>query len=77
MWEAITALDDFEVHPAVASMIGEVRFIDELLRDVRDFDAHVLRAIHWCHEIKVCNVKACKFRISTGEDTVDDQLHEI
>ena len=32
---------------------------------------------HWCHEIKVCNVKACKFRISTGEDTVDDQLHKI
>ena len=58
-------------------MIGEAIFIDEFLRDVKDFDAHVLRAIHWCHEIKVCNVKACKFRISTGEDTVDDQLHKI
>ena len=75
MWEAVTSFDDFEVHPAVASMIGEVVFIDEFLWDVGYFDSHILWTIHWCHEIKVCNVEACKFRISTGKDTIDNQFH--
>ena len=77
MWEAVTALDYLEINPAIASMIGEVIFIDEFLWDVGYFDSHILRTVHWCHEIKVGDVEACKFRISTGQDTVDNQLDEI
>ena len=52
-------------------MVGEVLFINEFLRDVGYFDAHILWSIHRYHEVEILDIKTCKFRISKGEDAVD------
>ena len=47
MWQAITAVADFEVYPAVSVLSLKVVLVDELFRDVGDFDADIFRVFHW------------------------------
>ena len=45
--------------------------------DVREFYAHIFRAIHWCLEVKVFCVKADKLCIATGQNTVNQELDQV
>ena len=59
------------------NVVGEIIFIDKFLRDVSKFDAHVFRTVHRGHKVEVLDVKACTFRITSREDTVNDQFDKV
>ncbi len=46
MWEPVVALADFKIHLAVTVVALEVVFNDELLRNVRHFDAYIFGIWH-------------------------------
>jgi hypothetical protein len=40
--KAVATLADFEVNPSITVQICELVFVNELIRDVQDFDANYL-----------------------------------
>ena len=54
----------------------EIIFLNELLGNVQEFYAYILRSIHWGLEIKVFCVKAEKAQIATRQDIVNYAIDE-
>ena len=54
--------------------MGDIIFPNELLGNVREFYAHILRSIHWCLEVKGFCIKADKARIATRQDTLNHDI---
>lgn len=52
----------------------ELVFINEIVRDVGEFNSDVLWAVERGAEVKIADVVACKFGVRSGEGTVDDEL---
>ena len=59
--QAINALSDLEVNTSIMFLLGEVLFIDELLRDVRWLGFDIFRMIKQGTKVKICYVKAGNF----------------
>ena len=53
-------------------MVVEVVFVDELLRDVRQFDSGILWPIQWRAKVEVFYVETKKNGTTAIEDTVDN-----
>jgi hypothetical protein len=75
--ESIAATDDLKVDPTIMHVVGEIIFVDKFLRDVGELDSHIFGTVHWCHQVEIGNVEACKFRISSREHAIDDELNQI
>ncbi len=43
----------FEINPAIAVTPGQFVFLDELRRNVQDFDPDIFRILHWSVQIEV------------------------
>ena len=54
----------------------EIIFLNELLGNVQEFYAYILRSIHWGLEIKVFCVKEEKTQIATRQDIVNYAIDE-
>ena len=48
MRDAIDAVADFEIYPAVVDIVVEVVFFNELLWDVGELDFDILGIFDWC-----------------------------
>ena len=46
LWQAVASLDNLEIDSSIAGVASEVIFVNELLRDVQDLDANILRMLH-------------------------------
>ena len=57
--------------------MGEIVFVDEFLRSVREFDSDIFWAVKRSAQIKIGNIKAGKLGTGTRENTVDNSLDEF
>ena len=71
MRQTVDAVDNFEVHPAVLNMVGEVVLGDEFMGDVIKVDVDKFWAVKGITKVEVSNVESAKFSTRLGEDTVD------
>ncbi len=60
MGQAVAATADFEVNPSIFVQTCELLFVDELIRDVQDFDANVFRLGHDGVKVEVLKVNGAK-----------------
>ncbi len=60
--------------PIGAGLVGEVLHDDEVLGEVLDFHAHVLRTCYWCPEVEVFEVNGAVVRTLGRDDTVEVEL---
>ena len=51
--ETIVATYHIEIYPSVMGVMGEIIFVDELLRDVINFDTHVFGSVHRRLEVDI------------------------
>ena len=58
--QAVATSKNFEIDPSMAGVSSEVELLNELLRDVRDLEAHILRTIHGRSLVEVSYVKINK-----------------
>jgi len=75
--EAIDTLVDLEVHPTIVLKLAEIIFIDKFGGDVLKLDTYVLRAVKWCAEIEIGDIKAGKTCIRSGENIVELDLNKV
>jgi hypothetical protein len=69
--KAVAALAYFEIYPAIAVTPGQFVFLNELRRNVQDFDPDILRIRHWSVQIEVFEVNAAKASTLVRENTVE------
>ena len=55
----------------------KIVFINDFLRNVRQFDAHIFRSGHRRLQIEVLCIEAGKPDITAGQDTIDHELDQI
>ena len=55
----------------------KIVFINDFLRNVRQFDADIFGSGHGRLQIEVLCIKTCKPGIAAGHDTVDHELDQI
>jgi hypothetical protein len=75
--KAITPLPNFEVYPAIAVATSEVVFLDELVRDVGELDAHIFGVGHGSVKVEVFKVNGAEPCALPGEDAVEEELDEF
>ena len=61
MGKAVVSFADFKIGPPVIIVFGKILFVDELLGDIIEFDAQVLKLIEGGAQIEVFYVKTYKF----------------
>ena len=64
----------FEISPIMVEKFEEIVFLDDFVRNVREFDADRLRVIKEIFEMEVSDVEADEFCAGTREDAVDLNL---
>ena len=74
--KTVASFADFEIVPPV-TIGGEILFVNELLGNFIEFDAHILKSIKGGAQIEVFNVKTCKFGIEYQQHTFNDELDAI
>jgi hypothetical protein len=75
--KAVATLVDFEVNPSITVHTCELVFIDELMRDVQDFDSNVFWCRHECVGVEVLKIDiavACTF---LQEYTFEEKLEQF
>jgi hypothetical protein len=75
--QAIATLADFEVNPSVMVQTCQLVFVDELIGDVQDFGANVLRLRHRSLKVEVLKNNGAKSGPFLREDTVEEELDEL
>ena len=55
----------------------EIIYLNEFLGNVREFYAHIFRAIHWCLGFFKSYIKADKAHIATRKGTVNNELDQV
>ncbi len=77
MGQTIATLEDFEVSTSISVQTCELVFLDELVRDVRDYDAKVFRLGHGSVKVEVLKVDGAKVCIFLREYTVEEELEKF
>ncbi len=72
MGQAIATLADFEINPSLMVQTCELVFFDELVWDVKDFDANVFRLGHGSVKVELLKVDGAKACIFLREYTVEE-----
>jgi hypothetical protein len=75
--EAIAALVNFEIHPAVMITALEIVFLDELLRDVRHFDADIFWVRHGHVKVEVLEINGAKAGALSRENAVQQKFDQL
>jgi len=58
--EPIASLADFKIHPAITVAANEVVLFNELVRDVRHFNADIFRVGHGSIQIEIFQIDGAK-----------------
>ena len=66
-----------EVDQPGAFKFGQVVLINELLRDLHEFDVHILWVFQGGVKVEIIDVKACKTGTRLQQHAVDHQLDEF
>jgi hypothetical protein len=69
--KSVTALANFKVDPAILVSAQEIVFLDELDRDVREFDANIFGIRHRSVQIEVLEINGAEQSSFPGENTVE------
>ncbi len=77
MGQAVATLADVEVNPSISAQTCELVFVDELVGDVQDFDANVLRLGHGSVKVEVLKVNGAKACTFLREYTVEEELEKF
>ncbi len=77
MGQAVATLGDFEVNPSVMIKTCKIAFVDEIVGDVRDFDANVFGLGHGGFKVEVLEVDGAKAGTFLREYTVEEELEEL
>ena len=72
--QTITTLANFEVDPTIVVRTCKLVFFHEFSRDIRDFDADVLRVGHWGIEVEVLEVNGAEVHTFAREHIVEQRL---
>ena len=59
-------MEDLKIDPTILGCFGKVVFLDELLWDIRELDAHIFGSLHWGLEVKVFKSKETKRALRRG-----------
>ena len=57
--------------------LSKVIFTNDFLGNVTDFDLDILGSFHWCGQVKILDIKACKFCTFAREHTVDHEFDKL
>ncbi len=60
MGQGVATLADFEVNPSVLVLTCQLVFVDELIRDVQDFNANLFKIGHRGIQVEVFKVNEAK-----------------
>jgi hypothetical protein len=74
LWEAVHAMSDLGVDVTLVNEWAEVVVFEDVLGDVRDFNLHVLKVVHWSAEVEIFDVHCHEFGARGGDDTVEEKL---
>ncbi len=74
MGQAIATLADFNVNSSVTVQTCKLVFVDELVGDVQDFDANILRIGHGSIKVEVLKVNGAKAGTFFREYAVEEEL---
>ncbi len=77
MGQAVATLADFEVNPSVPIQTCKLVFVDELVRDVLDFDTKVFGLRHGCVKVEVFKINRAKVCTFLREYTVEEELEKL
>jgi hypothetical protein len=75
--QAIATLVDFKVNPSILVQTCELVFINELIRDVQDFEAKVFRLRHGSVKVEVLKINGAKVCTFSREYTVEEELKKF
>jgi hypothetical protein len=68
---------DFKVNPSVLVLTCQLVFVDELIRDVQDFDANIFGIGHQSIQVDVLKVDGAEVGTFPREDTVKEELKKL
>ncbi len=74
MGQAVATLANFEVNSSIPVQTCKLVFVNELLRDVQDFDANVFRLGHERVKVEVFKINGAKVCTFLREYTVEEEL---
>ncbi len=63
LFEPVDTVGNLEVNPTIVCVLGQIVFIDELLRDVGESNTNVFWSVKRCAKIEVGDIVACKARL--------------
>ncbi len=77
MGKTIASLANFEVDPTALIRTGEIVFLNDLRRNVRDLDADVFRVGHGSVEVEFFKVNGAEPCTLPGDDAVKQEFDEF
>jgi hypothetical protein len=75
--QAIATLADFKVNPSITVQTCKLVFVDELIRDVQDFDANVFGLGHGSVKVEVFKVNGAQAGTFSREYIVEEELEKL